>query len=37
VIVDVSLFRKYVAYAKQRIEPKLSQEAVDELKIFMLI
>lgn len=34
VLVDVPLFRKYVAYAKQRIEPKLTSEAVEELKKF---
>jgi replicative DNA helicase Mcm len=28
------IFRKYVAYAKQRINPKLSQEAATELKKF---
>jgi replicative DNA helicase Mcm len=34
VLIDTTLFRKYVAYAKQKIEPKLSTEAVDELKKF---
>jgi len=34
VLVDVPLFRKYVAYAKQRIVPQLSNEAVEELKRF---
>lgn len=28
------IFRKYVAYAKQRIKPDLSNEAVDEIKKF---
>lgn len=28
------IFRKYVAYAKQRIKPALSEEAVDEIKRF---
>ncbi len=34
VLIDTTLFRKYVAYAKQKINPKLSTEAVDELKKF---
>jgi len=33
-IIPRELFRKYVAYAKQRIVPKLTDEAVDELKNF---
>tara|TARA_Y100000310_G_scaffold328062_1_gene395478 strand:- start:19793 stop:21928 length:2136 start_codon:yes stop_codon:yes gene_type:complete len=28
------LFRKYVAYAKQRVKPELTQEAIDALKKF---
>jgi len=32
--IDRDLFRKYVAYSKQRIKPKLTQEAVDEIKKF---
>jgi replicative DNA helicase Mcm len=30
--IDRDLFRKYVAYAKQKVEPKLTDEAVDEIK-----
>ena len=33
-IVDRELFRKYIAYAKQRILPMLTNEAVDEIKKF---
>jgi len=33
-IIEPIFFRKYVAYAKQRIKPKLSLEAADELKNF---
>ena len=33
-IIPRELFRKYVAYAKQRIKPKLSDEAVAEIKKF---
>ena len=33
-LIDSTLLRKYVAYAKQKINPKLSSEAVDELKKF---
>ncbi|MFH1308362.1 MAG: minichromosome maintenance protein MCM [archaeon] len=33
-LIDRELFKKYVAYAKQRYKPKLSQEAVDEIKKF---
>ncbi len=33
-IIPKELFRKYVAYAKQRVFPKLTDEAVDELKKF---
>ncbi len=33
-VIDVQLFRKYVAYAKQRIKPILTKEAVTELKNF---
>ena len=32
--VDRELFRKYIAYAKQKIIPKLTNEAVDEIKRF---
>jgi replicative DNA helicase Mcm len=34
VLIDPNLFRKYVAYAKQKINPKLSPESVEELKKF---
>ncbi|MCK9212815.1 MAG: minichromosome maintenance protein MCM, partial [Ignavibacteriaceae bacterium] len=34
VLIDSNLLRKYVAYAKQKINPVLSSEAVDELKKF---
>ncbi len=33
-IIPRDLFRKYVAYAKQRIKPELSNEAVEEIKKF---
>jgi replicative DNA helicase Mcm len=33
-IISRELFRKYVAYAKQRIKPELSPESVDEIKKF---
>ena len=33
-IIEPSLFRKYVAYAKQRIKPQLTDDAVRELKSF---
>jgi replicative DNA helicase Mcm len=33
-IIEAPFFRKYIAYAKQRIRPKLSQEAADELRNF---
>ena len=32
--VPRDLFRKYIAYAKQRIKPVLSDEAVEEIKKF---
>jgi len=35
-IIDQKLMRKYVAYAKQKIKPKLTNEAVDEIKSFYL-
>lgn len=34
--IDRDLFKKYVAFAKQKIKPKLSEEAVDEIKNFYL-
>ena len=33
-LIHRELFRKYVAYAKQRVHPKLSEEAVAEIKGF---
>mgnify|MGYP001572604988 CR=1 FL=1 len=33
-LIPREIFRKYVAYAKQRIKPDLSEEAVDEIKKF---
>ncbi|MCK5150004.1 minichromosome maintenance protein MCM [Candidatus Pacearchaeota archaeon] len=33
-LIPREIFRKYVAYAKQRIKPKLSDEAVKEIKKF---
>jgi replicative DNA helicase Mcm len=34
--INRDLFRKYVAYAKQRIRPELSDEAVEEIKKFYI-
>jgi replicative DNA helicase Mcm len=34
VLIDSSLLRKYVAYAKQKVNPILSSDAVEELKKF---
>ena len=33
-LIPREIFRKYVAYAKQRIKPKLNREAVEEIKKF---
>ena len=33
-VIEPELFRKYVAYAKQRIKPELTKEAVEDLKNF---
>ncbi len=33
-VIEQELFRKYIAYAKQRIHPELTQEAIEELKNF---
>ena len=33
-LIDKDLFRKYVAYAKQRFKPQLTNEAVDKIKQF---
>jgi replicative DNA helicase Mcm len=35
-IIERELFRKYVAYAKQRINPKLSEKAVEKMKEFYI-
>ncbi len=32
--IDLKLFRKYIAYARQNIKPQLTQEALDEIKSF---
>lgn len=32
--IEKDLFKKYIAYAKQKCEPKLTTEAVDEIKNF---
>ncbi|MEM4230830.1 MAG: minichromosome maintenance protein MCM [Candidatus Pacearchaeota archaeon] len=32
--IDLNLFRKYIAYSKQKIQPKLSDEAISEIKKF---
>jgi len=36
IVVSRDLFRKYVAYAKQKIKPMLSDEAVNEIKNFYI-
>ena len=33
-VMEPKLFRKYIAYAKQKIKPKLTDEAVEEIKNF---
>lgn len=33
-VIDPKLVRKYVSYAKQRVKPKLTDEAVEEIKNF---
>ncbi len=33
-LIPRELFRKYVAYAKQKIKPRLTEEAVEEIKTF---
>ncbi len=35
-LIPRELFRKYIAYAKQRIKPRLSTEAVEEIKRFYI-
>jgi len=34
IIIDKDLFRKYIAYSKQKIQPKLTDEAINEIKKF---
>ncbi|MFA5855771.1 MAG: minichromosome maintenance protein MCM [Candidatus Pacearchaeota archaeon] len=34
--IDRDLFKKYIAYAKQKIEPKLTEDAVDEIRSFYI-
>ena len=33
-VMEPKLFRKYIAYAKQKVKPKLTDEAVEEIKNF---
>ena len=33
-IIEKDLFRKYIAYARQRVQPKLTDEAVNKMKAF---
>ncbi len=33
-IIERGLFRKYIAYAKQKFKPKLTNEAIDQIKRF---
>ncbi len=33
-IIEKDLFRKYIAYARQRVQPKLTNEAVEKMKEF---
>ncbi len=35
-VVEPKLLRKYIAYAKQKIKPKLTDEAVEEIKDFYI-
>ena len=35
-VVEAELLRKYVAYAKQRVRPKLSDSAINEIKDFYI-
>ena len=34
--IERDLFKKYIAFAKQKIEPRLTDEAVDEIKSFYI-
>jgi replicative DNA helicase Mcm len=33
-VIEQKLFRKYIAYAKQKIKPKLTKESIEEIKNF---
>ena len=35
-VIEKTLFRKYIAYAKQKIAPELTNEAIDEIKKFYI-
>ncbi len=35
-VIDPKLLRKYIAYSKQKIKPKLTDEAIDEIKTFYI-
>lgn len=35
-VVEPTLLRKYIAYAKQKIKPKLTDEAIEEIKDFYI-
>ena len=35
-VIEPKIFRKYIAYAKQRFKPKLTNEAIDEIKSFYI-
>jgi len=36
-VVESRLMRKYIAYAKQKIKPKLTDEAIEEIKTFYVM
>src|SRR3989338_5538474 len=35
-VIDQKLMRKYIAYSRQRVKPKLTEEAVEEIKEFYI-
>src|SRR3989344_2187554 len=35
-VIEPKLFRKYIAYAKQKFKPKLTDEAIEEIKEFYI-
>ena len=35
-VIETELLRKYVAYAKQKVKPKLTEEAISEIKDFYI-